>query len=131
MSAAVAGRRTTNPPKPAPAPPDSRVAVTTCDRHRWFVLRFVWAGIGMAILLAGLWAWAVVVVRREVGTENVDLATVLLTTALLTSIGGPIALSLWYCLAGPVIVDRVTPEAVILDRVRPAYFAATGLKPNE
>jgi hypothetical protein len=128
VSAALARRRVQEPPRPPKPVPVSRVAITTCDRHRWFVLRFVWAGIGVAVVLAGLWVWAVVVTRQQMGTENVDLATALLTTAIFATILLPIALSLWYCFAGPVIVDRVTPEAVILDRIRPAYFAATGLK---
>ena len=131
VSAAVAQSRVKVPPKPARPVPVSRAAVTTCDRHRWFVARFAWAGLGMAVVLAGLWTWAVIVTRRQMGTENVDLATVLLTSAIIATIGGPIGLSLWYCFAGPVIVDRVTPEAVILDRVRPPYFTATGLKPAD
>lgn len=131
VSAAVTQLRSRVPAKPARPVPVSRVAVTTCDRHRWFVARFAWAGLGMAALLAGLWTWAVIVTRQQMGTEDVDLATALLTAAILATIGLPIGLSLWYCFAGPVIVDRVTPDAVILDRVRPAYFEATGLKPAD
>lgn len=127
---ALTTRRPTAPPKPARPVPVSRVAVTSCDRHRWFILRFVWAGIGMAVALAGLWVWAVVVTGREMGSDDPILSTTLLTTAILATILLPIALSLWYCLAGPVVVDRVTPEVVVLDRIRPAYFAATGLKPQ-
>jgi hypothetical protein len=131
VSAAVTRLKAKGPAKPPRPVPVSRVAVTTCDRHRWFVARFAWAGLGMAVVLAGLWAWAVVVTRQQMGTEDVDLATALLTVAILATVGLPIALSLWYCFAGPVIVDRVTPDAAILDRIRPAYFAATGLKPHD
>jgi hypothetical protein len=131
VSAALSRPRANVPPKPARPVPVSRVAVTTCDRHRWFVLRFIWAGLGLAVLLAGLWVWAVIVTRQQMGTENVDLATVLLTSAIIATIAFPIGLSFWYTLAGPVIVDRVTPDAAILDRVRPAYFTATGRIPAD
>lgn len=129
VSAALARRRADVPPKPARPVPASRVAVTTCDRHRWFVARFAWAGLGMAVALTGLWVWAVIVTRQQMGTEDVDLATVLLTSAIIATIVLPLGLAFWYTLAGPVIVDRVTPDAVILDRVRPAYFTATGRTP--
>lgn len=130
VSAAVRNRRATAPAKSPRPVPVSRVAVTACDRHRWFVARFAWAGVGMAVVLAGLWAWAVVVTRQQMGNENVDLATALITSAVIATVALPVGLSLWYTLAGPVIVDRVTPEAAVLDRVRPAYFTATGLKAN-
>ena len=117
-------------PAPKPArpvdPPTTLVAVTTCDRHRRFRDQFVWIGFVMAIGLVALWVWAIVVTRRVMGTENTDLAFTLVITAIFATILLPIALSLWYTLAGPVIVDRVTENEVVLDRVRQSYFDATG-----
>jgi hypothetical protein len=55
------------------------------------------------------------------------LGTILLTTAVFGSILGPLAISFWYTLAGPVIVDRADQDTVTLDRVRTAYFEAAGI----
>ena len=129
-------------PRPAPAPPrppkefpTTRVVVTACDRHRRFRDRFVWAGGAMALVLAALWAWAVVETRRVMGTENVGLAVTLVIAAIFASVLLPLALSAWYAFGGPVIVERVTEDAVVLDRVRQAYLDATGAartgEPNE
>jgi hypothetical protein len=107
------------------------VVVTTCDGHRRFRDRFVWAGAAGAAALAGLWAWAVLETRRVMGTEEVDLAVTLIVAAVAATVLLPLGLSVWYTFGGPVIADRVTEDAVVLDRVRQAYFDATGLKPAE
>ncbi|MBN9520768.1 hypothetical protein J0H58_19990 [bacterium] len=126
--------RPATPPAPKPAPPKdpptTRVVVTTCDRHRRFRARFVWAGAATAVALVALWAWAVVVTRRTMGTDDTGLAVTLILTAVLSTVLLPVAISFWYALAGPVIVDRVTESTVVLDRVRQAYFDATGQTPN-
>lgn len=134
---AVAGYLTRPRPAPVPEPepkpkelPTTLVVVPVCDRHRRFRDRFVWAGVGAAVVLAALWVWAVLETRRVMGTENVGLAVALVIGASFASVLLPLALSVWYTFAGPVIADRVTEDAVVLDRVRPAYFDATGLKPN-
>ncbi|VTR96741.1 unnamed protein product [Gemmata massiliana] len=120
-------------PKPAAPvdPPTTLVAVTTCDRHRRFRDRFVWIGFVMAIGLVALWVWAIVVTRRVMGTENTDLAVTLVITAIFSTVLLPLALSIWYVFAGPVLVDRVTEKEVVLDRVRQPYFDATGTAPKE
>lgn len=118
------------PAKPPTPPPTTRVVVTTCDRHRRFRSRFVWVGAGALVVLAAHWAWAVVVTRRVMGTDDTDLAVTLVMTAALATVLLPVGLSVWYAFAGPVIVDRVTEGAVVLDRIRPAYFDATGLTPG-
>jgi hypothetical protein len=122
-------------PRPTPAadrkpkePPTTLVVVTACDRHRRFGDRFVWAG---AVALAGLWAWAVGETRRVMGTEEVGLAVALLVGAVFATVLIPLGVSAWYAFAGPVTADRVTEDAVVLDRVRPAYFAATGRTPGQ
>lgn len=124
-------------PRPAPAPvpkpkdlPTTRVAVTTCDRHRRFRDRFVWAGVAGALALVGLWVWGVLETRRVMGTENVGLAVTLIITAVFATVLIPLTLSAWYAFGGPVIVDRVTEDTVVLDRIRQPYFDATGLAPN-
>jgi hypothetical protein len=119
-------------PEPKPKEPTTTlVVVTTCDRHRRFRDRFVWAGAAGALVLAGLWVWAILETRRVMGTENVGLAVTLVIGAVFASVLLPLALSAWYAFAGPVIADRVTEDAVVLDRVRRAYFDATGQKPAE
>jgi len=131
-----AGVRYMTQPRPSPPPappkeqPTTRVVVTACDRHRRFRDRFVWAGLGTLIVLAALWVGAVTATVRVVGPENVGWAVALLITAVFASVVLPLALSAWYAIAGPVIADRVTPDTVVLDRVRQAYFDVTGLKPN-
>ncbi|WP_439621879.1 hypothetical protein [Gemmata sp.] len=117
-----------NPPRD---PPTTLVAVTTCERHARFTDRFVLAGAGMLVALIALWAWAVLVTRRVMGTDDTGLAVALLVTAILSTALLPVALWVWYVLRGPVIVDRVTEHSAVLDRVRQAYFDATGLAPNE
>jgi hypothetical protein len=119
------------PPPPAKEPPTTLVVVTTCDRHRRFRARFVWAGAAAAVALGALWAWAVAVTRRAMGTEDTGPAVALLTAAIAATVLLPLAVSAWYAFAGPVIVDRVTEDAVVLDRVRQAYFDATGLTPGD
>jgi hypothetical protein len=133
---ALAGHLTRPRPAPVPEPkpreePTTLVVVTTCDRHRRFRDRFVWAGAAGAVALAGLWARAVLETRRVMGTEEVDLAVALIVAAVAATVLLPVALSAWYTFGGPVIADRVTEDAVVLDRVRQAYFDATGLKPAE
>jgi hypothetical protein len=123
-------------PRPAPepkpkAPPTTLVVVTTCDRHRRFRDRFVWAGATGALLVVGLWACAVLETRRVMGTENVGLAVALIIGAVFATVLMPLGLSAWYTFGGPVIADRVTEDTVVLDRVRTAYFDATGQKPAE
>lgn len=115
------------PPKPAPT---TLVVVTTCERHRRFRDRFVWAGVATLPPLAALWWWAVAETRRVMGTEDVDLAVTLVLAAVAATVLLPVALATWYFIAGPVTVDRVTESTVVLDRVRRAYFEATGLKPE-
>jgi hypothetical protein len=63
------------------------------------------------------------------GTEDVGLAVALIIGAVFASVLLPLALSAWYAFGGPVIADRVTEDTVVLDRVRQAYFDATGQKP--
>jgi hypothetical protein len=132
---AVAGLFTRRPdaPKPAPPPPErtTRVAITACGRHRRFGDRFLWAGGAMLAQLAGLWGWAIAILRRDMGTDHTDLAAGLTLTAVLATVLLPCALGLWYALAGPVLVERVTENEVVLDRVRQAYFDATGVRPHE
>ncbi|MDY3558512.1 hypothetical protein R5W23_005630 [Gemmata sp. JC673] len=125
--------RAESAPAPARPPrelPTTRVVVTTCERHRRFRDRFVWVGIGAALGLAALWLGAVLETRRAMGTENVGLATALLLGAVFASVLVPLAFSVWYSFAGPVIVDRVTESGVVLDRVRQAYLDATGPAPD-
>jgi hypothetical protein len=120
----------TEPASPPKERPTTRIVVTACERHRQFRNRFIWAGLGMVLVLLFLWVWAIIVTRRVMGTDNTDFALTLILTAIFATVVLPLALSFWYTFAGPVIVDRVTAETVILDRVRPAYFEATGLKPT-
>ena len=115
-------------PKPK-EPPTTLVVVTVCDRHRRFRDRFVWVGAAGALLLAGLWVSAILETRRVMGTEEVGLAVTLLIGAVFATALLPLALSAWYVFGGPVIADRVTEDAVVLDRVRQAYFDSTGQKP--
>ena len=82
-----------------------------------------------ALVLAGLWGWAILETRKVMGTEDVGLAFALVIGAILASALLPLALSTWYVFAGPVIADRVTEDTVVLDRVRQAYFDTTGQKP--
>lgn len=122
------------PPTPEPKPkepPTTRVVVTTCERHRRFRARFVWAGAAGVVVLAALWVWAVLETRRVMGTEDVGLAVALVFGAIFASVVLPLALSAWYAFGGPVIADRVTEDTVVLDRVRQAYFDATGQKPHD
>lgn len=131
---AVVGYLTRPRPVPAPgpepkAPPTTLVAVTACARHRRFRDRFVWAGAAGALALAGLWGWAVLETRRVMGTEEVGLAVALLIGAVFASVLLPLGLAAWYAFGGPVVADRVTEDTVVLDRVRQAYFDATGREP--
>lgn len=118
------------PPRPPKELPTTLVVVTTCDRHRRFRARFAWAGVAIAIALAPLWWWAIAVTRRVMGTDDVNLATTLLVGAILLTILLPLALAIWYAFRGPVIVERVTGDTVVLDRVRQEYFDVTGIKPS-
>jgi len=132
----VAGFLTRHRPVPAPEPepreaPTTLVVVTTCARHLRFRDRFVWAGIAGALVLAGLWVGAFLETRRVMGTEDVGLAVTSLIGSVFASVLLPLALSAWYAFGGPVIADRVTEDTVVLDRVRQAYFDATGQKPAE
>lgn len=124
----VSSPKASAPPEPAPT---TLVVVTTCERHRRFRDRFVWAGVGLLLPLAALWWWAVAETRRVMGTEEVNLAVTLVVAAILATVLMPIALSVWHFVAGPVVVDRVTESTVVLDRVRRAYFDATGLTPDD
>jgi hypothetical protein len=117
-----------SPPKPLPT---TLVVVTTCDRHRRFRARFAWAGAGALALLAALWTWAVLETRRVMGTEAVGLALTLILTAIAATVLLPTGLSVWYVFRGPVIVERVTEDSVVLDRVRQQYFDAAGIKPTD
>lgn len=119
-----------------PAPPQNKavtthVTVTTCGRHRRFRDRFVWAGLAMLVALVVLWVFAIRAVRVSMGTEDTALAEFLMLATVGSTILLPLALAFWYTLAGPVIVDRATADGVILDRVRSAYFAATGIPPHD
>jgi hypothetical protein len=116
------------PPKPAPS---TLVVVTTCEWHCHYHRRFWWAWLAMGLLLAGLWAWAIVETRKVMGTENVDFAVTLVVTAIVATILLPMGVGTLRFLYGPVIVDRVTESTVVLDRVRQAYLDATGLKPEQ
>lgn len=120
-----------SPPVPPKEPPTTLVVVTTCERHRRFALRFWWAWLGVIVSLAGLWTWAIAETAKVMGTENVDFAVGLVMTAIFATILLPLGVGVWRFVAGPVIVDRVTEGTVVLDRVRQAYFDATGLKPTE
>lgn len=120
----------TSPPPPPKPPLTTRVVVTTCERHARFRSRFVWAGLGALAVLVTLWGWAITILRRDWGTDHTDLAANLTLLALGATFVLPLALAFWYVLAGPVIVDRATESTVVLDRVRQAYFDATGLKPS-
>jgi hypothetical protein len=62
-------------------------------------------------------------------TEDVGLAVALVVGAVFASVLLPLALPAWYAFGGPVIAHRATEDAVVLDRVRPAYFDATGQEP--
>lgn len=115
------------PVSPTKPPPTTLVVVTTCDRHRHFHRRFGWAWLGISVALAGLWAWAIAETVKVMGTENVDFAVVLVMTTIFATILLPMAVGTLRFLYGPVIVDRVTESTVVLDRVRQAYFEATGL----
>jgi hypothetical protein len=131
---AVAGFLTRPRPVPAPEPelrdaPTTLVVVTACARHRRFRDRFVRVGAAGALVLAGLWVWAVLETRRVMGTEDVGFAVALIIGAAFASVLLPLALSAWYAFGGPVIADRVTEDTVVLDRVRQAYFDAIGQKP--
>jgi hypothetical protein len=111
--------------KPAPVlppldPPSTLVAITTCERHRYFRRRFYWAGLAMTLVLIALWAISIIAVRRW---DN-SLSTLLLSTTVLLTFGGPLGISFWYVLAGPVLVDRVGENEVVLDRIRSTYFEA-------
>lgn len=123
--------RATVPPRPAAPLPTTRVVVTTCARHERFGDRFVWAGAATAVGVAALWGWAVVEARRAAGTDDTGLAVALVLAAVLATVLAPTAIAAWYALAGPVVVDRVTEDAVVLDRVRRAYFAAAGRAPDD
>lgn len=114
-----------SPPKP---PPTTLVVVTTCDRHRHFHRRFWWAWLGMSVILAGLWVWAIAETARVMGTENAGFAVTLLMTAIFATVLLPIGVGTLRFLYGPVIVDRVTEDTVVLDRVRQEYFERTGQK---
>ena len=116
------------PPKPVQT---TRVVVTACDRHRRFRDRFVWAGAASGVAIVGLWVWAVLETRRVMGTEQVDLAVTLIIGAVFASVLLPLGLSAWYAFGGPVTADRTTEDTVVLDRVRQAYFDATGRTPAE
>jgi hypothetical protein len=118
------------PPAPPRDLPTTLVVVTTCERHRRFRDRFVWAGVAGALALVALWAAAVSETRRAMGTDEVDLAATLVLSAVAGTALLPIALGVWYSFGGPVIVERVTEKTVVLDRVRRVYFTATGLKPS-
>jgi hypothetical protein len=110
--------------------PTTLVVVTTCERHRNYHRRFWWAWLAMRVLLAALWAWAIVETRRVMGTEDVDFAVGLVMTAIFATVLLPLGVGTLRFLYGPVIVDRVTEDTVVLDRVREVYFDATGLKPE-
>lgn len=116
-------------PEPRPQP-TTLVVVTTCDRHRLFHRRFWWAWLGAALVSLGLWTWAIAETRKVMGTENVDFAVALVVIAVLATAFLPIGVGTLRFLHGPVIVGRVTESSVVLDRVRQAYFDATGLKSN-
>ncbi|VTT98769.1 unnamed protein product [Gemmataceae bacterium] len=120
-------------PEPRTPPRDPHttlVAVTTCERHGRFTDRFVLAGAGMLVALVALWVWAVLVTRRVMGTDDTEFAVALILTALALTALLPLVLSFWYAFGGPVIVERVTEETVVLDRVRQRYFDATGTAPS-
>lgn len=124
-------RPTSLPSAPVPAPkpsPTTLIVVTTCDRHRHFHRRFWWAWLGMGVVLAGLWTWAIVETAKVMGTEDVGFAVALVMTAIFATILLPIGVGTLRFFFGPVIVDRVTESTVVLDRVRQSYFDATGLK---
>ncbi len=112
--------------RPPPAPHVTVVAITTCDRHGDFRRRFVLAGVALCVALAALW-W----VGLAAAVADKPSGAALIVAALLATVVGPIGLAVWYTLAGPVIVDRVTRDAVVLDRVRPAYFTASGLEATQ
>jgi hypothetical protein len=114
------------PPKPAPT---MLVVVTTCERHRHYHRRYWWAWMATVVVLAALWTWAIVETRKVMGTEDVDFAVALVVTAIFATVLLPLGVGALRFLHGPVIVDRVTEGTVVLDRVRQAYFDATGLKP--
>jgi hypothetical protein len=84
----------------------------------------------VGVVHAGLWAWAIVEARKVMGTENVDVAVALVVTAISATVLLPLGVGIVRFLYGPVIVDRVTEVTVVLDRVRQAYFDATGLRPE-
>jgi hypothetical protein len=115
-------------PRPAPT---TLVVVTTCERHRHYRRRFWWAWFATGAVLAGLWTWAVVETTKVTGTETVDFAVALVMTAVFATILLPLGVGTVRFLHGPVIVDRVTEDTVVLDRVRQAYFDAAGLKSED
>lgn len=115
-------------PKPAPA---TLVVVTTCDRHRRYHRRFWWAWLAAGVAVAGLWAWAVVETRKVMGTEEVGFAVALVTATTFATVLLPLGVGTVRFFHGPVIIERVTEDAVVLDRVRRAYFDAAGLTPQD
>lgn len=119
---------TVAPPMPAPT---TLVVVTTCDRHSHYHRRFWWAWLATGVALAGLWTWAVVETRAVMGTQDVDFAVALVVTAVFATVLLPLGVGAVRFLYGPVIVDRVTADAVVLDRVRRAYFDVAGLTPQD
>lgn len=113
-----------------PRPPIA-VVVTACDRHRRFGDRFLIVAAGLIAVLAGFWTWTIIVLRRNAGTDQIDLAVTLTLSAMAATALLPVGWGLWYAFAGPVLVERVVGEKVVLDRVRPAYFSATGRTPAD
>lgn len=117
--------KTTSTPGLLPKPtPTTLVVITTCDRHEHYHRRFWWAWLAMVMLLVVLWTWAITEIIRVMGTENVDFAVTLAVIAVFATILLPLGMGIVRFLYGPVIVDRVTENTVVLDRVRQAYFDA-------
>jgi hypothetical protein len=101
-------------------PDHTVVTVTTCPRHRRFALRFVWLIALWAVILGGVWAFAVQWNKAAPNQTPLWLLGVVLFLAL----GVPLILYLVYVEHGPVRVTRVRRDTVTLGFVRPAYFTA-------
>lgn len=102
-------------------PPHTLVTITTCEKHRNYRLRFVWAALVVGAVLAVLWA-GVLLLRHEPGGAPLWLVML----ALVGTLAAPLVFGVVYDADGPVRVTRVARDAVTLGGVRQAYLDAPG-----